>query len=128
MKPMIWAGMAMVLAGCAVQPQPGRDVFQTYCVGCHGRGGAGDGAYGADLPVPPANLTMLTAGNGGVFPRERVITKIHGYPDSFHASIMPEFGSLLAGETVLVMTDQGEVSTPKALAELVAYLESIQAG
>lgn len=126
MKHLVWAA-AMLLGACTAAQHTGKETFNTYCTGCHGRGGEGDGTYAADLPVPPANLTLLAADNGGRFPRERVIAKIHGYPDSFHASVMPEFGSLMQGETVMVATEEGEVATPRVLAELVAYLETIQA-
>lgn len=125
MKRAIWAA-ALVLGACTMPQGSGKQTFDTYCTGCHGTSAKGDGPYAADLPMPPANLTLLAAGNGGVFPRERVIAKIHGYPDKFHASVMPEFGSLMEGETVMVRTETAEVATPRVLAELVAYLETIQ--
>ncbi len=127
MKQAIWAVCAgLAVAGCTATSHSGKETFNTYCTSCHGRSATGDGTYAADLPMAPANLTLLSAGNGGTFPRGRVIAKIHGYSDKFHASVMPEFGSLMEGETVMVATDEGEVATPRVLADLVAYLEAIQ--
>jgi hypothetical protein len=40
--------------------------------------------------------------------------------------MMPEFGALLEGETVPVEVDGTLTPTPRPLAALLAYLESIQ--
>ena len=88
------AGLAL-LAGCAdLAPHPGRETYTQYCAGCHGPSGAGDGPLAAQLPVPPADLSLLQATNGGVFPTEHVLATVHGYPGKHAASVMPEFGPL----------------------------------
>jgi cytochrome c oxidase cbb3-type subunit 3 len=35
----------------------GRRLYQSYCTGCHGSGGKGDGPAGKTLPVKPADHT-----------------------------------------------------------------------
>lgn len=105
----------------------GKTIFQSYCVTCHGPGGQGDGPLAKDLPTPPADLTAMTLGNDGVFPAERAMTQIYGYPGKFHRGLMPEFGPLLEGPVVEWTTPAGETTmTPKALLGLVVYIESLQ--
>ncbi|WP_232796426.1 c-type cytochrome [Roseovarius salinarum] len=133
----------VALAGCLGAPEPDRAVdldpaasvsrgavsYQNYCVACHGRDGTGDGPYAAQLPVPVADLTGLSADNGGTFPHARVMAQIHGYPGRYQGQVMPEFGPLLAGETVQWRDADGTmVPTPRALVDLVNYLETIQDG
>lgn len=105
----------------------GEVIFQSYCVACHGAGGQGDGPLAADLPVAPVDLTALTLANDGVFPAERAMTQVYGYPGKYHRGLMPEFGPLLEGPVVEWTTPDGETTlTPKALLDLVVYIESLQ--
>lgn len=122
-------GAMLMVQGCTLgqdAPARGKAIFDENCVLCHGVGGAGDGELAADLPVRPANLTQLRANSGGVFPRDRVTASIYGYPGKHHSAIMPEFGPLLDGPKVPVQTADGVVQTPRALVELVDYLETLQ--
>lgn len=125
-------GALLLTAGCqTARPDDpatrGKTIFDGYCAACHGAGGRGDGPLAADLPVTPADLAMLSAGNGGVFPTEPVMAQIYGYPGRFHRGLMPEFGPLLDGPKVDWTAASGEViETPQALLDLVAYLETIQ--
>jgi cytochrome c oxidase cbb3-type subunit III len=41
----------------AEEPNEGRRLYQTYCTGCHGDSGKGDGPAGKTLPVKPADHT-----------------------------------------------------------------------
>lgn len=126
--PLICAAMA--LAGCMAEPPrpaPGAATFASLCSTCHGAGGRGDGPVAGDLPVPPADLTMLAARNGGAFPRDAVIAQVYGYPGRYHGAMMPAFGPLFDGATVTVTTvDGARVETPRALLELVDYVQSLQ--
>lgn len=121
---------ALALAGCMAEPPgraPGAESFAGLCSSCHGAGGRGDGPVAGDLPVPPADLTTLAARNGGVFPRDAVIAQVYGYPGRYHAGIMPEFGPLFGGATVTLTTADGaQVETPRALVQLVDYVQSLQ--
>jgi mono/diheme cytochrome c family protein len=128
---MRYLGLAVVvaLAGCTAEDQaePGQETYMSYCAACHGRTAQGDGPLSGDLPIRPANLTVLAAQNNGVFPYSEVMAQIHGYPGQFH--VMPEFGPLLEGPTVMWRDETGtEVETPRALLELAQYLETLQRG
>ncbi len=120
--------MTVLLAACATTPEGGGErLFARNCISCHGATGAGDGPKSAGLPVPPANLRGLAAGNDGIFPTERVMAAIYGYPGKAHAGTMPEFARALAGPTVLWETPDGEkIETPVSLVELARYLETLQ--
>lgn len=120
--------MAAMVAACTdMAPHPGRQTFNLYCAGCHGQSGMGDGAMADGLPVPPADLTVLKAGNDGAFPTEFVMATVYGYPGKHEFSVMPEFGPLLEGPKQIWVSPKGEeLMTPVALMELVGYLETIQ--
>ena len=123
-------GAVLAVAGCAPERAadgPGKVIFDSYCAACHGKGAQGDGPLATDLPVAPPDLTLLANRNGGAFPVQAVMTQIYGYPGRFHRGLMPEFGPLLEGPSVDWQAPGGEiVPTPKALLDLVAYLETIQ--
>lgn len=106
---------------------PGAAIFNRNCARCHGDTGQGDGALGRELPLAPADLTLLAWANGGTFPVERVLETVNGYPGKFHRGSMPEFGQDLAGPLVAWHSPSGEViMTPKALLDVVGYVESLQ--
>ncbi|HEX3410064.1 MAG TPA: cytochrome c [Candidatus Binataceae bacterium] len=52
--------------------------FREYCQQCHGPTGIGNGPVAAALKKKPANLTLLSKNNGGVFPEEEVRNFIDG--------------------------------------------------
>lgn len=117
----------VALAGCVAEPNPGQELYESYCVACHGKGGQGDGPMAGNLPVPPADLTALSLANDGVFPMSEVMAQVHGYPSQFHERIMPEFGPLLAGREVQWTDETGAVvTTPAALLDLARYIETLQ--
>ena len=98
--------------------------FDLYCASCHGRGGRGDGPTAAALKTKPADLTLLSRGNRGAFPRERVLDFIegssraagHGSPE------MPVWGPTLRA------LDASDARVTVRLQNLVAFVESIQQG
>ena len=55
-----------------------REDFMTYCAGCHGVSGKGDGVIAELLKITPENLTQMSVKNGGKFPRQRAIEVIDG--------------------------------------------------
>ncbi|MCZ4353295.1 cytochrome c [Roseovarius aestuarii] len=122
-----------VLAACmqAEMPQPneGRMLYAENCSQCHGAAGQGDGPWAEGMVPAPHDLTVLAAGNGGSFPRASVLSTIDGYHRAGQpGQPMPEFGLLLQGPTVPVDVGDGVMTpTPRPLAALLAYLESIQA-
>ena len=76
---------------------------------------------------PPADLTTISARNGGTFPKAQVAGHIYGHTMGRSDSPMPQFGELFGGETVLYETGDGQVTpTPARLAALTDYLEGLQ--
>jgi len=132
MKPAFASPIACLalsaLGACVAPPEsPGAQLYASYCAACHGGDGRGDGRVAAELPVAPADLTILAAANDGVFPSGRVMAKIYGYPGQYQSHIMPEFGPLLEGRAVLWTDETGaQIETPQALIDLRDYLASIQ--
>lgn len=122
---------ALLLAGCLPNPPPpdARRDYADYCAACHGAGGRGDGPLAADLVVPPADLTRLAAGNGGVFPAARVMSEIDGYLRVRHGGRgpMPEFGALLEGPVAAFDDGSGRpVPVPARLLGLARHIERLQ--
>ncbi len=123
---------ALGLVACATEtdmpgPAEGRAFFAENCVSCHGTGGKGDGPATAGLSKPPTDLTQLSRKNGGEFPTARALSYIWGDPEQAHlARVMPQFGGAMAEDLVPVEIDGVFTPTPRALAGLLAYLESIQ--
>jgi mono/diheme cytochrome c family protein len=56
----------------------GEHEFRTSCAACHGVDASGNGQMASQLTPKPANLTVLSKNNGGVFPYERVFQMIDG--------------------------------------------------
>lgn len=52
--------------------------YQTSCAVCHGVNARGDGPMAGQVSPKPADLTVLSKNNGGVFPYERVFKMIDG--------------------------------------------------
>ena len=121
--------LPLVLAACVEPDAPtGKEDFADFCSSCHGLSGKGDGDGAAFLDRKPADLTRISARNGGTFPGTEVMAKIWGYTGGRDgASAMPEFGPLLQGE--LVPYDGGDgiqTPTPVRLVQLAEYLKSVQ--
>lgn len=123
---MVLGLMACVQAVSMPEPAEGAAIFSKNCVQCHGVDAKGDGPWAKGLTPAPADLTRLS-GNGA-FPRARVLSVIDGYDRTgLPGQEMPEFGALLRGQTVPVDVGDGVLTpTPRPLAALLAYLESIQ--
>ena len=104
----------------------GAEDFATFCVPCHGPGGVGDGPLAAGLVKAPADLTGISARNGGTFPQARVMSKIWGYTRQ-NGQVMPGFAALLEGDTVLFDSGDGIATpTPLRLVQLGEYLRGLQ--
>ena len=101
----------------------GEYLYRVFCASCHGSRGAGDGSVADLLRVRPTNLTLLSARNGGVFPRERAYTSIDGDQkvNGHGPAQMPIWGDVFK-----VTEGQDEAVTKKRINSLVAYLETIQ--
>jgi len=110
--------------------ETGSDLYALYCATCHGLNAEGDGPTAELLTVAPVDLTRLAAENGGVFPVARVVRRIDGRdPVIAHGSPMPVFGPFFDGEGAALRTPAGQpILTSKPLADLVAWLRTIQEG
>jgi mono/diheme cytochrome c family protein len=110
----------------------GEQQFRQYCASCHGNDGTGDGPVASELKRKPANLTVLSKNNNGVFPTSEVHDFIVGTRQipSHGTREMPVWGyafmfrpGAMAGPFVPVLTPQ-QVEAKVNL--LVDYVESIQ--
>lgn len=132
-SPRILFKMALVsfgLVACVSQdvdmpePREGAMLFNQNCAACHG--------VNADLSTRETNdqapdLRYISRRHNGAFPRTQVLSQIDGYGRGrVSAQQMPEFGALLEGELIPVEVDGVFTPTPRPLAALLAYLESIQ--
>ena len=105
----------------------GAAFFAENCASCHGADGKGAGPRAADLTAPPPDLTMLSRSNKGVFPAAEALSYIYGDPEQGHlARVMPQFGGAMSEDLVPVDIDGVLTPTPRTLAGLLFYLESIQ--
>ena len=97
-------------------------MFKSYCAPCHGLDGKGAGPAAAAMKRNPANLTELSAHNGGKFPEMKIFSTIKGDSDvaSHGSRDMPVWGTLLPS----VSSSQGEVQL--RVSNLTGYVKSIQ--
>ena len=105
-------------------PTLGKSVYNLYCSSCHGPQGRGDGSLAKTLRPEPGDLTGLALANGGTFPSERVTRIIDGR-DKLAGHVrgqMPVWGDAFA----VTDPDGGEASVARRIADLTAYLASIQ--
>lgn len=106
----------------------GATLYDNLCAVCHGVEARGDGPAAPALKMEVPDLTMLTAANGGVFPRQAVMDAISGKRRVVaHGTVdMPIWGDLLES-----LRPDWTLSHRKAFARdrvetLVAHVESVQ--
>lgn len=125
MKPLVvFVGACGLIAGCmtiGLEMPSGAALFSENCAACHGASGKGDGPAAEGLSPHPADLTRISARNGGVFPRDQVMSRIDGYATQ-SGGAMPEFGTYLEGHIIL----DDRTPTPDWLISLADYLAGIQ--
>lgn len=119
------------LAACMPPSMPeapdGAAFFAENCVACHGTSARGDGPLASKLATTPPDLTLLERNNDGRFPETRTLAYIYGDPQENHLTrVMPNFGKEMALDLVPVDLDGQLTPTPRVLAGLLVYLESIQ--
>jgi mono/diheme cytochrome c family protein len=120
---------AVMVSACVEEAEVSpRAAFMEDCSACHGPTGTGSLALGLTLDPPAPDLTGLSARNGGVFPRDYVMSTIDGFARGAHFSpAMPEFGATDMGDTVIVENPDGTgTPVPTRLLALADYVESLQ--
>lgn len=131
MKAWTVLAAATVLTAAAVvaahahplQPYSGNSDYQVYCSSCHGTEGRGDGMIAKSLKKRPADLTLLSRRNNGVFPDEKVFNIIDGRKGSAHGdSDMPAWGEVFGKAS----ESAGAENTAARIDTLVKYLETLQ--
>jgi len=100
----------------------GKQMFDSYCAACHGTDAKGTGPAASALKKAPADLTKISARNGGTFPDVRVRRFIEGVDEvAAHGSRdMPMWGELFRSTGPDAATATIRVNV------LAEYLKSMQ--
>ncbi len=102
----------------------GANNFAQYCVACHGKDAKGTGPLAATLKPKPADLTGITARNGGTYPRDMVFQVIDGRKKvkGHGGGDMPQWG-----DAFLASSGAGDADAVKRrIDSLVDYLATLQ--
>jgi len=99
----------------------GPALYKAYCAACHGPEAKGDGPAASTLKVPPADLTRISARNGGMFPLMRIERIISGEEERRGHGAMPAWGPVFS--EVGRDQDLGRVR----IDNLARYLRDLQA-
>jgi mono/diheme cytochrome c family protein len=101
----------------------GRATYLQNCAPCHGLIGEGDGPMARALTTPPANLRRLSERYGNPLPEDQIAHFIDGRADvkAHGPRDMP-----VRGDRFYLESGGDERQAGRRIAELVAYLQSIQ--
>ena len=121
-------GLSLAAAAQAQDAGIGAELYVKHCATCHGLDATGQGPMAPALVVQPSDLTSLTQGDTGGFPMLRVVRRIDGRePLVSHGSAMPVYGEFFEGDDTALKTTSGQpILVSRAIADLVAYLLTIQ--
>lgn len=113
-KKIVWLSLSVFVitffdVAYAQDGAEGKKIYATYCIGCHGDQGKGNGAAASALPVKPANLADGTVMNQ--------------LPDKFLVEIISKGGGAV-GKSPL-MPALGNQFTEKQLRDIIAYVRSL---
>ena len=113
-----------VASGRADDVALGRQIYLERCASCHGFSGEGDGPVARALTTPPANLRRLSERFGNPLPEDQIARFIDGRAEveAHGPRDMPVWSARFYAET------QDANAVKARIAELVAYLQSIQSG
>jgi mono/diheme cytochrome c family protein len=102
----------------------GPELYRAYCASCHGADAKGNAPMAKSLKVAPADLTHISARNGGEFPLmrvERVIVGEEVLPSGHGTAAMPVWGPIFS------QVDQDRDLGRVRIDNLARYLREIQA-
>ena len=108
MAPMFMVFL-LVQALWAQDKAEGKKIYLTYCSGCHGEGGKGDGPAAKSLPVKPTNHTE------GTF--------MNQLPDKYLFDIISKGGS--AVDKAPFMPAWGGQLKEKQIRDILSYIRSL---
>jgi len=102
--------------------------FRQHCAQCHGMDATGDGPVAPALKKKPANLTMLSKNNGGVFPTDEVRNFIDGTKtaEGHGTREMPIWGYAFMHRPGSSGVPESEQAVQNKINRLVEYVKSIQ--
>ena len=105
----------------------GKQMYVSYCAPCHGLDGRGHGPTASALKSTPADLTVLSKNNKGVYPETHVVSILKfGVENAAHGSkAMPVWGPAL--QKVDHPTTVSQDTQALRIANLVKYVETLQA-
>jgi mono/diheme cytochrome c family protein len=124
--PMLSAAPAQAPQGSSL---PGSDsvsgaaTYASYCAGCHGRSGRGDGPVAGSLKTPLPDLSKLAQRNGGAYPSAAVKAAVvnEARPVAAHGTgEMPVWG------TVFRTVDRSDPAAGARIDRVVAFIETLQ--
>jgi mono/diheme cytochrome c family protein len=107
-------------------PASGEQMYSTYCAVCHGAKATGNGPASPAMKIPPPDLTMLSAKNGGVFPTDHIssVLKFGVEKPAHGTSQMPIWGDLLG--TLHAAAPDNATVVHQRIVNLTNYLKQIQ--
>jgi mono/diheme cytochrome c family protein len=112
----------------AITPQiMGQRLFEDLCASCHGVDARGGGSLSHLLRIETPDLTRISAGNGGTFPRAVVRAKIDGTDDveAHGTRVMPVWGRSLRPNPESD-SEADRTVAERQINDLVEHLSSIQ--
>ncbi|WP_375227901.1 c-type cytochrome [Roseobacter sp. S98] len=115
-------------AGPAGDATRGAQLFRLHCAACHGLDARGLGPLADSMKITPPDLTGLSARGEGAFPVRTIVKRIANRSGGNrpHAE-MPVYGWFFEGPAVTLTSDDGtSLETTEAIADLVAWLASVQ--
>ena|ERR1019366_636192 len=99
-----------------------KQMFDSYCAVCHGKDGKGNGPAAKALTKVPADLTRISARNGGAFPDVHVQRFIEGLDEvpAHGTRDMPMWGDLFRS------LNNDPATAQLRVAALTGYIKAMQ--
>jgi mono/diheme cytochrome c family protein len=126
-------GVLFVLLSLTAQAQEsrpaqrGHNLYEQFCMDCHGMKGLGDGVLAEELKVTPADLTTIAQRRNGVFPEPEIREIIDGRRRTrAHGPLNMPLWGIQFGISTASPGGPHEAETRDKINALVEYLKTIQ--